>query len=513
MLLENETVELAGTDFATYKKLGLFTVCLLTAAALWTETKPQSLQSAITGHIMNATHTTSPMVSISSTVGYQYPSYNISTDQVPLPMQVLQGYMQQHGREAILESIRNNNTDDRHYALAFYSCPHQGGNRLHIFWNGLLWSMLTNRTVLWKYWDKETCLKYTDRLHYRAVKCKKTNTEIDCANVLHRAPWMMSYDEWKQERGHNLDYDDDDDEPFATPYHTTVGGRYGDALRIQTSESAQSQYGVDLLAKYPQRVVHWPHCHFGFHLVASTAENGTSLRDIMLHTSEARTMADQLYSLGADFMYGMFYKYTFDWAKPILQAVSTSVSSMPDENMSQYFTIALHSRHQFAGLDGCNIDREINTLSKAFFAKEQEVAAASDAATNYDKPIRVSIMSDRPCTVSRLTSWLQNRSISSISATHVEETPGYVDEHGPFAGDAFFVDLAVVASTVRDAFIGMGRTSSALLRELITFERTMEAMEQSREVDALRLYLMTAEKDPHVGKETKATSKRNLRLL
>jgi hypothetical protein len=62
-------------------------------------------------------------------------------------------------------------------------------------------------------------------------------------------------------------------------------------------------------------------------------------------------------------------------------------------------------------------------------------------------------------------------------------------EHGPLAGAGFFRDLVVV-SQARSAFIGGIRSSSALIDELIEYNRRTEAWNSKHVVDSLyRCYI------------------------
>jgi hypothetical protein len=488
---KNETMRLTGSNYAISNELGRLAFCLLVAVALFTFHQPYySWQGSDRKTILQPSSPSETLLDVSSNV-YQAHVYNITNDRIPLPLQVLQRYIRQHSVEAIQRDLMKSSMDqqqqdERYYAIAFYQCPLQAGNRLHHFWNGLLWSILTNRTVLWKYWDRETCLGYyTDDNYYKTVICENANTVNDCAHVLQRAPWMMSYDDWKMQQQEPLQQYQ---EPFVIPYHATITGRHNNNRKVPLPDNYQDDYGVDLLSKYPQRVVVWPMCHFPFTILAED----TTIRNLLLQTTDARTMVDQLYSLGADFMFGMLHKYTFEWAEPIRTALARNhVRAGTDHNNdSEYYTVALHSRHRYAGLDGCNIDRETTCLKEIVDQKERDI-------NHHHKPIRVSIMSDRPCTVSSLTAWLQNHNMSALTAAHKEVSPDYVAEHGPFAGDGFFVDMALVSATTRDAFVGMRRTSSDLVRELVAFERIMEATEQNVPVDKLRTCTMANEEDPN----------------
>ena len=105
-------------------------------------------------------------------------------------------YKRQHSVEQLRRELHDNTTtsNNRTFAIAFYSCPLQAGNRLHHFFNSILWAVITNRTVLWKYYDEETCNTFGKG--YVSSICKKANKEKDCNQVLERSRWIPSYDEW-----------------------------------------------------------------------------------------------------------------------------------------------------------------------------------------------------------------------------------------------------------------------------------------------------------------------------
>jgi hypothetical protein len=109
---------------------------------------------------------------------------------LPVPLQVVEQYKRWHS----VDNLIRNDTVGRKYAMAFYRCPMEAGNRMHHFFNDFFWAILTNRTILWKYYDRETCLKYGR--HYSKGTCLTANTVDDCAEILLRAPWIPSYDEW-----------------------------------------------------------------------------------------------------------------------------------------------------------------------------------------------------------------------------------------------------------------------------------------------------------------------------
>ena len=392
--------------------------------------------------------------------------FKIAFDTLPPPLQVMEEYMQWHSVEALR---RDPNLQDRKLTIAFYQCPLQAGNRLHHFWNGVMWSVLTNRTVLWKYWSEDTCNKYGKE--FNPLICKAANTAQDCGKVLTRAPWMASHDEWKDKLSLA------NEEPFVVPYHATMGRVWDDEKRFPLPPNYEDSYGVDLESKYPHKVLVFPYCHFKYWQLRDQ-----QLQKSLLLTDGARERAKKLYSYGADFLFGMLHRYTFAFSSAILASIP--VSAVHDN--SQLFTIGLHSRHRYMGLDGCNIDRETACLDKILSGREDRNAT-----------VRVSIMSDRPCTVTRLSSWLQERNCSVLTAEHPEPSPDYIREHGPNAGIGFFQDLALVSNS-RSAIVAMTRTSSDLLRELMVFQRMMEEWEMGddpfgRPIDSC---VLTREADP-----------------
>ena len=58
---------------------------------------------------------------------------------------------------------------------------------------GFLWAILTNRTMLWDYWDITNCLKYGR--DYDLGICWNANTEVDCQQFLRRSSWIPSLHE------------------------------------------------------------------------------------------------------------------------------------------------------------------------------------------------------------------------------------------------------------------------------------------------------------------------------
>lgn len=386
---------------------------------------------------------------------FSYPNYNIDTEQYPLPIKILQRYIESHGVEAL-----KNNPENRQYAIVDYQCPFEAGNSFHLFANGLLYAILTNRTILWRYWDRETCKKAPNR-----PKCLFTNTVDDCNQVLLRAPWMAGYHDWK----HLLH-----EEHYYVPFHAAVTERPVEEDKLPRPDNYMEYYGIDLVSKYPQQVVIWPKLYFRY----SELGESSTVRNRLFHTPVARKMTKDLFSWGADFLYGMLHRYAFE----ISGTIKATVPKV--DPLSKYHTVALHSRHRFEGFDGCDIEREISCL--------EDIQKSSPS----DKQFRVSLMSDRVCTIAELSSWLGKRGISVVLASHPEEGQDYRGEHGPFAGAGYFYDLAMVLETAQDAFVSMRRSSSDFVRELVEFHRTMRLVEQGKELEKLSICFMPYVADP-----------------
>lgn len=284
---------------------------------------------------------------------------------------------------------------------------------------------------------------------YGLHRCHDTNTENDCSNVLIRAPWIASYDEWIEKI--RVTSGKESVEPFLVPYHATVG-EGNELKRYQGPSNYDQDYGVDLVSKYPYKIIMLPLCYYKFRHFSNV-----TLQETLLKSDWARGRAKHLFSLGAEFLYGMLHRYTFTFAESVKSSVP---ASFQDQNTDLY-TIALHSRHRYEALDGCDIRNEIDCLERVIGQRSNQAAH-----------VQVRVMADRACTISSLTEWLRGRNHSVVAAVHDETSYDTLREHGPFAGVGFFRDLALV-SAARSAFIGRRRSSSDCLREMMVFDRAM----------------------------------------
>jgi hypothetical protein len=276
---------------------------------------------------------------------------------------------------------------------------------------------------------------------------------------------MAGYLEWKNKIH---------EEPHIVPLHVVVSGSPTEISRRDKSNFSQDDYGVDLDTKYTQQLLVWPRIYTSHFELGSSLE----VQRKLLYTPAARELATQLFSLGADFLYGMLHSYAFQ----ITEAIQDTVPKVPD--MSKFYTVALHSRHRYNGLDGCNVEREIKCL--------QDIIKSHPSG----KPLRVSMMSDRPCTISELSTWLDTKNISAVTVSHNDVTPDKRAEHGPFAGAGFYSDLAMILATAQDAFVAMRRSSSDLVREFVEFRRIMKQIKQGTKPKSLKLCVLPNIADP-----------------
>jgi hypothetical protein len=411
---------------------------------------------------------------------------------LPEPLQVFRQYQQWHSVESVRQQPHN-----RTFAIAYYSCPLQAGNRLHHYFNNLLWAIVTNRTVLWKYYDRETCLasqsmyagggghggtaKASIAMKDLDLICKAANTVHECDEVLLRATWIPSYDEW----ANRLELSD----PLTLNFWTTrpppspqrQRRRPPPSTNKDGSPSWNASYanftGVDSRTDLP--VVSFP-VMFGM----SGSLNSEERRQSLLRNDWARDIARKLHSLGLPFLYGMLFRESFFMTEQTLQGLPVTVPLVPHDKSammrpSEYdVSIALHSRHSDPQNDGSDVSGEIRCLGKLL--KTTPASTNTNTNTN-NRTCRVYLMSDRPLTLQHLQQWLQYRNCSVVTTPHKQAGASFLQEHGPWSGRGFFQDLAVVSQARQGLIAKFSTTSSKLLLELMEYDRSMEAWERGDE--------------------------------
>jgi hypothetical protein len=338
----------------------------------------------------------------------------------------------------------------RRFAVGFYSCPHQGGNRLHHFLNAFAWAIATNRTLLWKYYDYDTCQKVGKQYDRRI--CSQTKTRASCEHVLELADWIPSLDDWSFASGTNWSK--------VSFWSTHYPPAENETRKKHPWHERDTKYaGIDKDVR--------PLLDFGQLLGQDFRDLfSKEKREYLLHTSEARNIAHEL--LGDDnimfsghYLYGMLFEAAFSFAPSLLSSIETQTPH--HHHVNNETTIAIHSRHASTRDDGSMVAKEVACLHKMLNNTQQR------------RPCRVYIMSDRPVTVDKITHAATDRGCRVSTMNHLKDKreKSFSWEHGPFAGAAWFRDLAL-ASQARHALIGTRRSSTMLLAELIVFNKVKD---------------------------------------
>jgi hypothetical protein len=363
-------------------------------------------------------------------------------------------YKQRHGHESLLRHPEN-----RTFVVGYYSCPYQAGNRLHDFMNALIVAIVTNRTLLWKYYDKETC--EIGHKGYGSSPCKITNKLGDCEQILQRAEWIPSYDEWAPTLGlpeqlgpRNADF--------------RIGGRAGQMWRPSSSTVKRFKDNPEKLRQFSHSEERHPSkaTRFQQKVVQTNREwfldkqvtKNDLLKELRINaTSPWGERVEQLYLHDVAYLYGLLFHDTFT-LRPELHPKEAGFKIPPDT-----ITVAMHVRHTDNSSNG--------TLSLNQKECLEAVVQGTRAARPHS-PCTIFLMSDRSETVRALQSISKDLNCSTIVASHAEGTSRV--EHGPFAGLGFFQDL-LVAGEARDGVIGYcGRSSSQMLLEAVEYGRLTE---------------------------------------
>lgn len=349
-------------------------------------------------------------------------------DRLPVPLQVMERYVKRHSVDALREDYLADVADsgagggnhyrrlaERKYAVVFYSCPVQAGNRFHHYLTGMLWSILTNRTMLYKYWDEPTCLKY-GRDFSQAI-CTSSNNATDCENIMHRAPWVASFDDWAplllglgKSGG---DATEEEEEPYELPFYSTHPRRIVNSRYPWGPNNNEDSFGVDVKFQ-DRRVVIFAQTRFKISFLSDQA-----VRDTLLHSDWSRRVCKQLYSLGADFLFGMMHRYSFDLSRHMKESAVQPGGGDPEAEKDA-FTVALHSRHIDPELDGCDVQREEKCMTQLIQRNQLSVDDVKNG--NNRRRCVVMLMSDRQCTITQMSGWLQSQGCSVQVASHESHT-------------------------------------------------------------------------------------------
>jgi hypothetical protein len=337
-----------------------------------------------------------------------------------LPVRVFRRYQQEHSQIALQQ---DDALEHRKFAVAYYWCPHRAGNIFHGFLNTVVWAIIHNRTVLWKY----------------DTGAPDSNTEADCQAILKRASWIPSYDEWSVKL--NLD------DPVAVPmdkHRWAYDQQHKSVIYPQISDLQWNRTDIfrQTWSDHPiQR--------------QDYREYINELPEIIIMTTE------QLFTENVDFLYGMLYRECFTL---VHSGQQDHFDARDDSDDS--FSLALHSRHTVAADDGSFIDDELKCL-------KQLLSSHSTC--------RVHLMSDRTRTIELLSDWLKQRNCTVITAAR-DVGISFSKEHGPWSGIGFLQDLEMAAAARNGAIGDPHRSSFALLVKLVEYDRKVAAWKNGKDL-------------------------------
>ena len=367
------------------------------------------------------------------------------------PLKILESYIQQHSQSQLdrewSECIQNKQNvfslcqplSQRNYIVGAYSCPQSSGNQLHRFMNGLILSIATNRTFLWRYYSTPNLInEYNESNMVNLLG--RNQTKSDCDAILELSRWVPSYEEWDTkvfglpaiERAElwtvNVDF-------WATPYDRNESPS---VIRVGR------QLGLDPMGLLGQ--------------VGDLVENK------FLVQRDNLDRVQQLKAHGVYFLYGMVFEALFTLREEFLPDQS-QVSDI--DTHDTYF---LHSRHPDKSDKGAYTWPEEWCLQYAFFANNTST-----------RPCTVYLMSDRQLSIEKLSAVVQNTSCTVQHVTNHTSTALQLADHGSFAGAGFWQDWALAINARvggiafhmnRRAYL---RTSTSLVREVIEFRRVLES--------------------------------------
>ena len=422
-----------------------------------------------------------------------------------LPIETMKNYMTMHSSDTLRREFSQQASNkkqilDRKFLVVYYSCPHAAGNLLHDMYNQVIVGIATNRTVLLKYNDHVTC-QYNQLNNHDSTRCRKANTLEDCQQSLLQQPWIPTWDE------------------FVVPVT--------EAASSSGSVDQQVPYNVDdpfWLLKLPKRDAKYTEDDWSselfmtFRVVQYYVQSGVG--GIWGHAPVIQQTLKDLYSLGADFLYGMLFHELFRWNPNIIPPEMIPKHQQGDEKRESTTStkkIVLHSRHFDVKNKGGNIRTEIGCL-KELLQRDKKIMTTDNGDSDGDESCEIYLMSDREITVDNLKTHIDHRYkyCKAIVATHdmsftasqklpttteknvislVDNTTGNIihgekqqqqvvvghyAEHGVWAGMGFMQDILLATSSLRDGFIGhCYRSSSQLIRELIVYDRHMDALQSS----------------------------------
>lgn len=365
---------------------------------------------------------------------FEPPAPAAESDNLFTPERILQRYIAWHGQESLQRG--DPQAAGRKFSIAYYSCPQRLGNTLHAFFNEILWAILTNRTVLWKY-DEQGA----------------KNTVQDCDQYLERAAWLPSYDEWSQ----NLSLSDQPAVPVKmnTIWNRRHAQRMGMRPRFYSATEQRSSLVEPAVVVFPRFRDMLPTDDFE----SSRVMWNDDPRHLVDHRNNAwdyywfrrwphvedawtRQTMEELYSEGLDFLYGLLFRTLFRNKAADEELASLIGSDDKNAKQQQVFStsIALHSRHAQKTDDGTDVTHELDCLQRLLRKSKQGECI-------------VYIMSDRQVSLDLIGDYVRKRGCSNetvpaqVKGAFVKgkATFGYKSEHGAFGRSV----RAIVRACVR----------------------------------------------------------------
>jgi len=358
------------------------------------------------------------------------------------PLDMLREYKKFHSQEALKERHSNDGLHNQTFIMGFYSCPDSAGNRLHEFMNNLITAIANNYTIFWKFYDVDACRATGTSDHW----CLGPNTIEKCHEVVNRASWIPSYDDWSE----------------------TLNLTFG--ARNQNIEFFSPQHDVFI----PNENKVWAPRE-----LLQAAESAVFVNRKSLKTPSAKDRIKELYSQGKYYLYGLLLHEIFPFQDSVQPAVDLSGENKED------ISIVLHSRHVDDAIDGSDVSKEIDCIKSII---KQHESIGTDMIH-----CKVLLVSDRILTIKNLEEWIsQNITCKSIRANHnadIDEA-GQFREHGPFALVGFFEDLALGAHA-NGGYIGAsGASSSAdLFHELYEYNRVVGNRNRKEDLPHLACFI------------------------
>lgn len=220
------------------------------------------------------------------------------------PLEMLHEYQRLHSQSVLMEEQLNGGIHNRTFVVGFYACPDAAGNRLHEFFNNIILAIAHNYTISWKFYDASTCKAVGTKQPRKW--CKDDFNSIEsCGEVVERASWIPSYDEWSEK----------------------LGLSFGKRSKVKEFYSPESN-PEDIIAN-ENKV--W---------IPKERNIAVSLED---QGQNKEAMADErmkeLYSMGTYYLYGMLFHELF----PFHDSVKPSPDLVGGEDTG--ISIVLHSRH------------------------------------------------------------------------------------------------------------------------------------------------------------------------